>query len=85
MVSKCNTHNVSQSSQAEKALTSTKAGREKNVSLLDATYCDIVESSRFEAKWQIEWMMSNPLVVGQHHSFLTKEMNSEKLPEQSSF
>ena len=48
-----NTHNISRSSLAKMTLVSTKAGREKNVSLLDAAYCNIVESARFEVKWQI--------------------------------
>ena len=52
MMVKSNTHNVSRSGLAEVALAGTKAGREKNVSLLDAAYCDILESARFEAKWK---------------------------------
>ena len=50
MAFKSNIHNVSQSSLVKAALARTKAGREKNVSLLDVAYCDIVESARFEAK-----------------------------------
>ena len=56
MVVKSNTHNVNRSSLAKAALTSTKAVREKNISLLDAAYCTIVESGRFEAKWKSRFL-----------------------------
>ena len=52
MAFKTNTQNVSWSSLAEAAQASIKAGAEKNVSLVDAAYCDIVDSVRFEAKWE---------------------------------
>ena len=54
MAFKSNTNNVSPSSPAEVALASIKAGQEKNVSLFDAAYCDIVESTRFEKNGKIE-------------------------------
>ena len=53
MAFKSNTHNISRSSQAKVTLASTKADREKNIFLLDAAYCNIAESARFEANWQI--------------------------------
>ena len=52
MAFKSSTHNVSLSSLAEAAQASIKAGGEKNVSFVDAAYCSIPESARFEAKWQ---------------------------------
>ena len=52
MTFKSNTHNVSWSSLTEATEASIKAWGETNVSLIDAAYCGIPESARFEAKWQ---------------------------------
>ena len=52
MAFKTNTHNVSRSSLAEAAQASIKAGGEKNISFVDAAYCNIADSARFEAKWE---------------------------------
>ena len=49
---KSNTHNIRRSGLAEAAQASIKSGGEKNISLVDAAYCDIAESTTFEAKWQ---------------------------------
>ena len=59
MAFKSNTHNVSQSSLAEVAQASIKDDEDKSVSLVDATYCDVAESTRSEGKmaksneWQV--------------------------------
>ena len=44
-------HNIPKSSLAEAAQASVKAANEKNISLVDATYTDITNSARLEAKW----------------------------------
>ena len=49
---KSNLHNVHRSSLAEAAQASMKAANEKNVSLVDATYNDITDSARLDAKWK---------------------------------
>ena len=44
-------HNIPKSSLAETAQASMKAASEKNISLVDATYADITDSARLDAKW----------------------------------
>ena len=44
-------HNIPKSSLAEAAQASMKAASEKNISLVDATYADIIDSARLDAKW----------------------------------
>ena len=61
---KSNNHNVSRSRLTKVTLASTKAGREKNVSLLDAAYCDIVNSARFVAKRQSRMNGMRPIGCG---------------------
>ena len=44
-------HNIPKSNLAEAAQASMKAANEKNISLVDATYADITDSARLDAKW----------------------------------
>ena len=44
-------HNISKSSLAEAAQALMKTVNEKNISLVDATYADITDSARLDAKW----------------------------------
>ena len=83
MAFESNPHNVSGSSLAEVAQASIKAGDEKDVSLVDAAYCDIAEST--EAEWQNRMNGKQTVGRGHHHSFLAKETNSNRSPEQTSF
>ena len=43
-------HNIPKSSLAEAAQASMKAASEKNISLVDATYANITDSARLDAK-----------------------------------
>ena len=50
MTFKSNTHKVSRSRLVEVIQACIKAGGENNGSLVDAAYCDILESIEFEGK-----------------------------------